>query len=78
MDLRKSNDVFDREKCTEILVTYGVRSRTERLLHRYWEGSTMVPMAGLYYGAPFKGSRRVMQVDLLYPTIFNMVIVTVI
>ena len=34
--------------------------------------------AGCYYGAPFKGSREVMQVSPLSPTIFNIVVDTAI
>ena len=34
----------------------------------------MVARAGRYYGSPFKGSRGVTQVNLLSPTIFNMVV----
>ena len=38
----------------------------------------MVTRAGRYFGVTFKGYRGVTQGDLLYPTIFNMVVKTII
>ena len=38
----------------------------------------MVASVGRYYGSPFKGYRGVTQGDSLSPTIFNMVVYTVI
>ena len=38
----------------------------------------MVTRAGGYFGLTFKGYRGVTQGDLLYPTIFNMVVKTII
>ena len=62
----------------ELLIAYRVRLWTERLLCRYLEGLTIVARAGRYYGAPFKGSKGVTQGNPLSPTIFNMVLDTVI
>ena len=38
----------------------------------------MVVRAGEYYGEAFKGARGVMQGDPLYPTIFNVLVDTVV
>ena len=35
LDLRKSYDALDREQCMDILVGYGIGTRTERLLCLY-------------------------------------------
>ena len=61
-----------------IMVAYGVRPRTERLLRKYCKGLTMVARAGYYYCALFKCSRGVIQGDPLPSTTFNMVLDAVI
>ena len=57
---------------------YGVGDRVSRLLATYWERTTMVARAGQYYGTGFKGERGVTQGDPLSPTIFNVVVDTVV
>ena len=74
LDLKKVENILDWHRNMEILVAYGVGPWKERLLRKYWEGLTIVARAWRYYGAPFKGSRGVMQVDRLSPTIFNMLV----
>ena len=71
--MHKTYKALDCERCIEILFAYGVGPRTERLIHIYWEGLTMLDRAGRYYGEPFKGSRGVTQEDLLSPKILNKV-----
>ena len=58
----------------EILEGYGVGERVRRLLREYWNKSTVVARAGIYYGTGFKGGRGVTQGDPLSPTIFNVVV----
>ena len=53
--LNKSHSALDWEQCME-----RVGPRTDRFFNKYWEGLTIVARAGRYYGAPFKGSSRVM------------------
>ena len=36
LDLRKSYDPLNRERCMEILVVYGVSTQTEIILQHYW------------------------------------------
>ena len=48
------------------------------LLQRYWERLKMVTRMGGYYGAPFCEERGVTQGDPLLPTIFNVVVDTVV
>ena len=48
--------------------------RSRRLLQTYSRRLTMVARAGGYYGTAFKGEHGVTQVDLLSPTIFNVVV----
>ena len=50
----------------------------KRLLCRYFEGITIVAMAGHYYESLFKGYMGVTQGDKLSPAIFNMVVNAVI
>ena len=58
----------------EILESYGVDPRSCRLIQPYWMRLKMVARAGGYYGTAFQGALVVMQVDLLSPTIFNVVV----
>ena len=61
----------------EILVE-NFRPRMDRLFRKYWEYFIMLVRAGRYYVALFTDSRGVTQDEPLSPTIFNMVLDTVI
>ena len=78
LDLHKAYDALDRSRCLEILEVYGVGPRSRRLLQTYWRRLTMVAQAGGCYGTAFKGGIGVTQGDPLYPTIFNVVVDTVV
>ena len=78
MDLQKDYNALDRSRCLGILEGYGVGPRSLRLLQRYWENLNMVAQAGEYYVTPFCGKRGVTQGDPLSPTIFNVVVDTVV
>ena len=53
-------------------------TRALHLLHRYWEKLKMVLRTGGYYREPFHGERGLTQGDPLLPTIFNVVVDTVV
>ena len=74
LDLQEAYDALDRSRGLAILEGYGVGPRSRRLLQTYRRRLTMVARAGGYYGMDFKGERGVTQGNLLYPTIFNMVV----
>ena len=78
LDLTKAYDTLERSRCLEILEGYGVGPNARRLLKTYWRRLTMMSRAGGYYCTPFKGKRGVKQVDRLSPTIFNVVVDTVV
>ena len=78
LDLTKAYDALDRSRCLEILEGYGVGPNARRLLTNYWQRLTMVARAGGCYGTPFGGERGVMQVNPVSPTIFNVVVDTVV
>ena len=78
MDLHKAYDALDRSRCLEILEGYGVGPRARELLQNYWQRLTMVAQAYGYYRTAFWGERGVTQGDPLFPTIFNVVVDTVI
>ena len=74
--LHKSYDAQDRGCCLDILVAQGMAPQALWLILRYWDHLTMVARAGGCFGYPFKGKHGVTQVDLLFPTIFNVVVGT--
>ena len=74
LDLTKAYDALDRSRCLGILEGYGVGPGARRLLRNYWRRLTMAARSGGYYGAAFKGERRVTQGNPLSPTLFNVVV----
>ena len=59
LDMLKSYDALDRDRCLGILVEYGVGQSYIRLLQRYWYFLTIVAQTGQYFGTPFKGFQGV-------------------
>ena len=78
LDLHKAYYALDRSRCLDILEGYGAGYRSLRLLHRYWERLKIVARAGGYYRESFHGERGVTQGEPLQPTIFNVVVDTVV
>ena len=78
LDLKKAYNTLERERFLKILVAYGVGPSAEFLIWQFWARLAMVAWTGRYYGAPFTGSREVTQGGPLSPTVFNMVMDTVI
>ena len=78
LDLTKVYDALDRSRILEILENYRVGPQARRLLRAYWGKSTMVAQAGGYCGNGFKGARGVTQGDPLSPTIFSVVVDSVV
>ena len=62
----------------EFLRGYGIGANLQQLLERYWVGQTVVPWAVGYYGRPFKTERGVTQGCPMYPTIFKIVVDSVV
>ena len=78
LDLQKAYDALDRSRCLEILEGYGVGPQSRKLLQTYWRRLTMVDRAGGCYRTAFKGKHGVTQGDPISPTIFNVVVDTVV
>ena len=78
LDLHKAYEALDMSRCLEILEGCGVGPRARGLLQNYWIRLTMVAQAGGYYGTAFRGQRGVTQGNPFYPTIFNVVVDTVV
>ena len=78
LDLRKSYHALDRDRCLDILTGYGVGTSTLRILQIYWVELQMAEKVGGHYGSIFQIHRGVTQGDPLLPTIFNVVVDTVI
>ena len=78
LDLQKTYNALDQDRCFVVIATYGVGPRTIRLLWKNWGRLTMVARSGRYFGYPFKRYRDVIQGYPLSPKIFNTVVNTVI
>jgi hypothetical protein len=74
LDLKKTFDAMDRERCLEILVGYGVGPNMLRLISQFWSSAVMVCRASGNYGIAFKASRGVTQGGPLSATLFNIVV----
>ena len=75
--LHKSYYTSDCGRCLDIIAAYRVPPRSTQLTQRYWDQMTMVAKSGRYFGPPFKGHLGMNQGYLLYTTIFNVVLDTV-
>ena len=58
----------------EIIQGYGLGSKIQRFLQRYWYGQKVVPKGGKYIRRPFNMEIGVSQGDPIYLTIFNIVV----
>ena len=74
LDLQKTYDALDQDRCLEILLGYSVGPRTLRILWTYWNWMHMVANAGGYFSPPFKGHHRATQGYPLSPNVFNVVV----
>ena len=74
LDVRKAYDSLDQGRYIEILCKYGLLSRLQQLLQRYWYRQRVVPNSGQYYGRPFSRGKGLTQVDPLSPTPFNIIV----
>ena len=78
LELHKVYDALYRYRCLDILEGYGVGPRARGLLRTYWGKLMMVARAGGYFRTAFKGARGVTQGETLSPTIFYVVVDTVV
>ena len=72
------SDALDWDICLDIIAEYRVGPRVFQLLRTYWDRLTMVARDSRYFCLYFKGYHGVTQGDPLPPTLFNVVVDTVI
>ena len=78
LDIQKAYEALDQDRCLNILEGSDMVPQTLQLLKTYWTRMRMVGNSGGYFGSPFQGYRGVTQGNPLYPTVFNMVVDTMI
>ena len=61
LDIRKTCDSLDRERCIEVLSGYGVGLNLARLLKSYWERQRIAPKTGKFLGDCFWTGRSLTQ-----------------
>ena len=74
LDICRTCDSLDRERCIEVLSGYGVGLNLARLLKSYWEQQRIAPKTGKFLGKEFHTGRVLMQRDPHSPIIFNIVV----
>ena len=78
LDLQKACAALEWDRCLEIIKEYGVVPRALRIIQMYWKWITMIARAGGYYEPPLKGYHGITQGYPISPTIFNVVVDTII
>ena len=78
LDLQKAYDALDQDWCLNILEGYIVGPQTLRLLPTYLDRLQVVAKADGYFVPPFHGYRGVTQGNTFFPTVFNVVVDSVI
>ena len=74
LDLRKAYDAMDQGRCLKILHGVGVDEKTVWLIARFWKESGLCCRATGFYGRLFKVRCGVTQGSPLSPTIFNLMV----
>ena len=78
LDLRKAFDAMDRGRCLEILEEVGMGPCALRLINSFCDHELLVCRASGYHGRVLKSERGVTQGDPLSPTIFNLIVDTIV
>ena len=78
LDLQKSYNVLEQERCLVIITVYGVGPRTIRIIWTNWDHLTILARAGINFERPCKGYCGVTQGYPLLPNIFIEVVDAVI
>ena len=78
LDLRKSYDTLDRDRLIKTLEGYVTGPRMCGLLETFWDCQQMVPRQNGFHGLAFPATRGTMQWGIVSPTLFNMVVESVI
>jgi Reverse transcriptase (RNA-dependent DNA polymerase) len=74
IDLTKAYDTLDRIRTMQILAGYGMGPNLRQFIQTIWDGDTLVPKSGGYFGMPLIAERGVRQGDIISPIIFNIVV----
>jgi hypothetical protein len=78
IDLKKAYDSVDRERLLDTLSSYGVGANMRRVLSGFWEQQVIVARQSGFYGTPFRATRGETQGDPASPTLFNVLVDSVV
>ena len=78
MDVRKSYNPLYRGICLEILRVYGLGTKLQILLQRFWDEQDIFPKSRRFYRRTFGMYRGVTQGLPVSPTVFNVVLESVV
>ena len=74
LDLKMAYDAMDRKRCLEILEGAGVGPKIWRILKNFGDKAELACRASGHHGRVFKAWRGVTQGSPLSPTIFNLMV----
>ena len=74
LDIHRTYNSLDRERCLEVLNGYGMRPNLTRLLKPYWERQRIAPKDSKFLGKEFRTGRGLTKGESASPMIFNIVV----
>lgn len=78
LDVSKVYDSVSRKRLLELMENYGIGEKMRTLMANFWEKQKLVIKQGHYFSSEFRPFRGVTQGDCVSPTLFNLIVDTVV